>query len=284
MRRGLMRITGLCVVAQALGVLALYGDDRKVPEKPFGLSKRVPWTSSKIVGSPEPPRPYRLKRVFERLKFQSPVCIAQEPETNRMLVAEGPGKIQAFSMDRPDADKPELFLDIKRQFYAFSFHPRYKENGYVFVFSPTPAEGTPGTPMSRVSRYQTDARTPAEDPARLGAGHHRVARRAGTTAARRSSAPTATSTSAPATARAAPTSTTPGRGSTTCSRSSCGSTSIIPTRAANYSIPKDNPFVNYPGAQARDLGVRVPQPLADELRSRDRDGSGSATSGRTSGR
>ena len=56
--------------------------------RPFGLTKRIPWTTSRVVGSPEPPPPYRLKRVFPRLKFQGPVCIAQEPETNRLMVAE----------------------------------------------------------------------------------------------------------------------------------------------------------------------------------------------------
>src|SRR5262249_4532407 len=125
------------------------------PCKPFGLSKRVPWTTSRIVGSPDPPPPYRLKRVFPRIKFQGPVCIAQEPETNRLLVAENNGKIYSFPIDNPDADKPELFLDVRRSIYAFSSHPKYRENGQVFVFSPTPAEGTPGPPLSRVSRFQT---------------------------------------------------------------------------------------------------------------------------------
>ena len=124
MRRRALWITGLCVVAQALGVLALYGDDRKAPEKPFGLSKRVPWTTSRIVGSPDPPPPYRLKRVFPRLKFQSPVCIAQEPETEPAAGGrERREDLQPSPWTDPDADKPELFLDMKRPLYAFSFHP-----------------------------------------------------------------------------------------------------------------------------------------------------------------
>jgi hypothetical protein len=50
-------------------------------------------------------------------------------------------------------NKPELFLDIKRQLSAFSFHPKYKENGQVFVFISTAPEGTKGPPMRRVSRH-----------------------------------------------------------------------------------------------------------------------------------
>ena len=34
------------------------------PTKPFGLDKRIPWTTSRVVGSPNPPLPYRVRRVF----------------------------------------------------------------------------------------------------------------------------------------------------------------------------------------------------------------------------
>jgi uncharacterized repeat protein (TIGR03806 family) len=75
------------------------------------------------------------------------------------MVAENGGKILSFPIDDPDAHQPEVFLDLggKRTIYAFSFHPAYEENGYVFVFSPTPADGTgPGPQLSRVSRFQAD--------------------------------------------------------------------------------------------------------------------------------
>ena len=129
-------------------------------------------------GSSGPPirrRPTGSKRVFPRLKFQGPVCIAQEPDTNRLLVAENNGKIFSFPIDDPDADKPELFLDLKRPTYAFSFHPRYKENGQVFVFCPEPAAGTPGPKMSRVSRFRTGLEYPRRIRPGFRGGHHRVA-------------------------------------------------------------------------------------------------------------
>ena len=154
---------------------AALGDDKPPPASPFGLTKRVPWTTSRIVGSPEPPAPYRLERRFPRIKFQGPVCLAQEPDTNRLLVGENNGKIYSLALDTPDSDRTELFLDIKRSLYAFSFHPRYKENGQIFVFSPTAAEGTPGTSLSRVSRFETGPEYPPPNPPRLRARHHRMA-------------------------------------------------------------------------------------------------------------
>lgn len=108
--------------------------------KPFGLSKRVPWTTSKVVGTPDPPPPYRLERAFPQLSFAAPVYIVQEPGTDRLLVAEHGGKIYAFTPETKDNESRELFLDINRKIYSFSFHPNYKENGVIFVFSPTANE------------------------------------------------------------------------------------------------------------------------------------------------
>src|SRR5262249_4033867 len=138
LRVTLMRIRSLLLFpCLFLSTDAARGEDKAQPPsvKPFGLAKRVPWTTSRLVGSPDPPAPHRLKRVFPRLKYQSPVCIAQEPDTNRLFVGENNGKIFSFPIDDPNAEKPELFLDLKRSLYAFSFHPNYKQNGEVFVFS-----------------------------------------------------------------------------------------------------------------------------------------------------
>ena len=208
----------LLFACSLLAAPAVRGDDKASPARPFGLTKRVPWTS-RIAGSPEPPPPYRLGRTSSpRSSSRGRSASPRSRIPTGCWWARTTGKIYSFSLDAPDADRPELFLDIKRSLYAFSFHPRYKENGQVFVFSPTPAEGTPGPPMSRVSRFETGLRTRGEsDPVPSGSSSNGP--RAGTTAARRSSGPTDISTSPRATVPAAPTSTTRARGSTICCRS-----------------------------------------------------------------
>src|SRR5262245_7676543 len=40
----------------------------KADGKPYGIDKRVPWTTSRIKGSPEPPPPYRTVSAFPKLK------------------------------------------------------------------------------------------------------------------------------------------------------------------------------------------------------------------------
>ena len=145
-------------------------------EKPFGLTARVPWTTSRLVGSPDPPSPYRLTRAFPQVTFKGPVFIAQDPLSDRFFVAEYDGLIYSFQ-PKDATGKKDLFLDLGRGISAFSFHPRYKENGFVFVFSHN--EVKPGDQkglMSRIYRYQLE---PGSQPPRLRPGltdaHHRMA-------------------------------------------------------------------------------------------------------------
>jgi uncharacterized repeat protein (TIGR03806 family) len=118
----------------------------------LGRARQVEWTTSHLVGTPDPPPPYSVTRVFPRRKFRNPVFIAQEPGTTRLLVAELEGKIYAFDKYDTDGDATDVFLDLGRQIYAFSLHPRYAENGQVFVFCPFSADKQ----LSCVSRFQTN--------------------------------------------------------------------------------------------------------------------------------
>ena len=139
-------------------------DNKDETTKPYGLSKRIPWTTSRVVGTPEPPPPYRAQRAFPNLKIKGPTFIAQEPGTDRLVVAELEGKIVAFDKNQTDIDidSVDLFLDVKRQVAAFSFHPNYEENGQIFVFSNVgpKVEGEPDPPPSRVFRFTTTKEHP----------------------------------------------------------------------------------------------------------------------------
>src|SRR5262245_21115998 len=133
-------------------------------ERPFGLDRRIPWNSSRLVGSPDPAPPYRLTRAFPQVSFKGPVFIAQDPVSDRLFVAEYEGRIYSFLPSDPTGRK-DLFLDMGRGISAFSFHPNYKENGYVFVFSHADLKlGERVGQKSRVSRYQLE---PGSNPPRL---------------------------------------------------------------------------------------------------------------------
>lgn len=132
-------------------------------ERPFGIAQRVKWTTSRVKGSPEPPSPYRLTRVFPQLKIEHPVFLAEDPQTDRWYVAEYEGKIYSF---RPGeaSGKKDLFLDMGRGISAFSFHPKYAENGQVFVFSHLDEKKPRKGQLSRISRFELER---GSDPPKL---------------------------------------------------------------------------------------------------------------------
>ena len=102
-------------------------------------AERVPWTSSKIHGSPEPPPPFRVERAFPNITFTKPMDVAAIPGTDRVVVSTLSG--QLFSIPNDEACKKADFFGDIRQFepeaadsFAFTFHPRFAENRFVFVW------------------------------------------------------------------------------------------------------------------------------------------------------
>jgi uncharacterized repeat protein (TIGR03806 family) len=108
-----------------------HAEDVPAP-KTVGLDKRVPWTTSKVKGSPEPPAPYRTEVAFPKLKFYEPLDLAPVPGSNRLMVAQRKGKIFSFVND-PKSDEPDLILDLNKTVYAITAHPDFAKNGYMYV-------------------------------------------------------------------------------------------------------------------------------------------------------
>ena len=130
--------------------------------QPYGLERRIPWTMSRVIGTPEPPLPFYAKQIFSELEFTQPVYIAHEPATNQFLLVQQDGKIFRFK-NHPAIDKTELLLDIGgflmgRQTYGLTLHPDYAHNGYLYVFSNGPRLAR--SKKSRVSRFIVDRRPP----------------------------------------------------------------------------------------------------------------------------
>ncbi len=108
---------------------------------------REPWTTGKISGSPEPPPPYQLERVFPRLKFTNPVDVSFAAGSDRVFVVEQQGKIWSFPNDA-SCDRPDLFTDLKAEVrglekipqakgvsdaFGLTFHPHFQQNHYCFI-------------------------------------------------------------------------------------------------------------------------------------------------------
>ena len=91
----------------------------------FGLEKRIPFTTSRLIGSPDPPLPYRSQRTFPKLNLRHPLFITHQPQTERMLVVEQSERILAFT-NRADAAETNIFCFIRdHEIYSVHFHPGY---------------------------------------------------------------------------------------------------------------------------------------------------------------
>src|SRR6266851_3033357 len=120
-----------------LAVLAMTGcqDRRAADEPPFGLDHRIPWTTSRLIGSPDPPLPYTVEKTFTNIPWERPIFIAAQPGTDRLFVIEQGGETNKPSRilelrDDQKADHIETFLAVtNRLVYSFSFHPGYRTNG-----------------------------------------------------------------------------------------------------------------------------------------------------------
>ncbi len=152
-----LALIGSCFLFPGLPAPAADDAPETTSAAPSRALPRVPWTTSQLRGTPDPPRPYTVRRVFPARKFRNPVFMAQEPGTSRLLVAELGGKVYAFDKHDASGESQELFLDVGRQIYAFAFHPRYAQNGQVVTFCPQSAHDNS---LSSVSRWQTNLNGP----------------------------------------------------------------------------------------------------------------------------
>src|SRR5690606_31705590 len=95
-------------------------------------SPREPWTTSTIIGAPEPPKAFLDERALPRLRFAEGLELAKVPGTNRLLVVERRGKIRSFPV-RDDVATADDVIDLRalhpRLAHAFGvvLHPRFRE-------------------------------------------------------------------------------------------------------------------------------------------------------------
>ena len=75
-------------------------------------AERVPWTTSRITGSPEPPAPFVTEHAFKNLKFVEPTELVALPHSDRLVLAEHAAKIYSFP-NRDDVERADLFANMK---------------------------------------------------------------------------------------------------------------------------------------------------------------------------
>ena len=139
-----------------LGAAAAYGQTR------------VPWTTSRIQGTPEPPKPFIAEQVFEKITLANALDMVPVPGLNQWLIAENGGKIWAVPNDI-DTAQADIAIDLKASHstcdhvYGIAFHPKFAENKQIFI---TYTNGDKLDDGSRLSRFKVVRDKPLQiDPA-----------------------------------------------------------------------------------------------------------------------
>ncbi|MDB5310371.1 MAG: gdhB [Gemmataceae bacterium] len=168
-----LTVRSLLSVAAVVGFAVAYllpfgageaaGPDSKPARKATGIEKRELWTTSRVKGSPEPPSPYQMAKVYPKLGFSEALELTAVPGRKAWGVAERKGKIYTFDAN-PTKAKKQLVLDVGHTVYGLVFHPQFEKNGYLYLSEvPDGAKETPDG--SRVLRYTvTDREAMTADP------------------------------------------------------------------------------------------------------------------------
>jgi putative heme-binding domain-containing protein len=107
---------------------------------------RTAWTTSRVMGSPDPAPPFKIVRAFPNLNFEQPLLLARCPGSDRLFVGEQAGILYSFA-NRQDATA-DLFFNLRTELktlhllpdargvesvYGLAFHPDFQRNRQCFV-------------------------------------------------------------------------------------------------------------------------------------------------------
>lgn len=134
-----------------------------------GIPKQAFVTTSKVVGSPDPPLPYRPVRAFPKLKLNYPISLDRIPGSDQFLIIVqdkpyAPSRI-VRARDDPDADavEPVLTTPAVGTAYGITFHPKFADNGFLYIGWNGAVDG--GPKRTYVTRYTLDRNNFTIDPA-----------------------------------------------------------------------------------------------------------------------
>jgi uncharacterized repeat protein (TIGR03806 family) len=149
------------------GTLTFIGPEGSAPKDKAGngrLEKRLPLTTSRVIGSPEPPPPYRTQRVYPDMKIAWPLITAAIPNSDQLLVItldRGTEIATIYRMkDDPKVRSWDLWLDTKDTVVQIEFHPQWAKNGYVYLGGNGPQTAAGNEKKTRVFRYTMETKPP----------------------------------------------------------------------------------------------------------------------------
>ena len=158
---------------KAAADICLSADGKRlyVPDMTAGTLSVLELADYPAVKLDERPLPITAERAFANLDFVRPIILTHAGDgTNRVFVASQLGKVYVFANDQ-NVERAELFFDLEDKvsykdtqneegFLGLAFHPKFKENRELFVYY-----STSETPlMSVISRFKANKDGTRVDP------------------------------------------------------------------------------------------------------------------------
>lgn len=144
--------------------LKFIGPDNTNAARPYGLPKRITLTTSQVVGSPDPLPPYVTARAYPELKLNYPIFAAVIPGGKRLIFID---QDRPYSKTRicqtigdPASGEYEVLLESNDTAYSIAFHPKFAENGYLFVGSNGEDKTNAKGKSTRITRYTLQRTAP----------------------------------------------------------------------------------------------------------------------------
>lgn len=132
------------------------------------IQRRAPMTTSRVLGSPEPPTPYSTEMVDLGFKIDHPIQLCAEPKSNYVWMITqknpyGPSELLRFDPGAGRLSSKQVLVEAEsdRVHYDLCFHPEFPKQPYLFLGL---NESVDGVKHSRIIRMEIDpnsAGTPA---------------------------------------------------------------------------------------------------------------------------
>ena len=133
----------------------------------IAASASAQWTTSRIHGTPEAPKPFIAEQAFTHIELHDGLEMIAVPGAHRFAAVENTGKVFTFA-DKPQAASQHQLIDLKAKHeklshvYGIAFHPKWRENGFVFITYTIGDKLDDGTKLSRFQLTQNEP--PVLDP------------------------------------------------------------------------------------------------------------------------
>jgi glucose/arabinose dehydrogenase len=142
-------------------------------EGAFGPLRRTEWVGGKLAGTPDSPLSYITEKVWPGLAVKKPLEMKRLPGTKGFLVyadhreeKDSISKLWVFRDTPKAAEQFESLSLTNRLIYGFCFHPKFEQNGFVFLHTNGPRRGEGSKAKNcLVSRWTMNRKTHRIDPA-----------------------------------------------------------------------------------------------------------------------